>query len=299
MKFFTIFIFFFAFLFFNKKIVSQILHVNPSSFTDKIFSSDSHFNPLFIRRNKIKSIKNSISIKEDMREIQETPLFHEYFFNDQGVLIKQLETYYRIYLDVDTILTIYNYNTNGQIISEIKKDNKGYFTYKYTYNSDQLLQSYTYTKSKNFPDGKNELVIFRETYQYLIHNDSVVKRELINDIGKAYKAEGFYYNEIGRLNEKYNNLITSKIGKIYNYSYNDFGRVLKLQIQSLPTKKDLSEIMYTYDNLGNLMTETLYKKNKKHIHNEFIYDQHLLLKAQLSKQEETGRITIYKFKYVF
>jgi hypothetical protein len=299
MNIFKIHLLFIFILSFKLKGEAQILHVNPNQEIEHIFSSASYFNPVFVTRNKIKSITVSVAIKHDLKPIKQTPLFHQYHFNEQGVLIKQLQTYYKLYNEIDTILILYNYTPEGKLASEIRKDAKGYFKSSYTYNPNHTLATYMYSKSDGFPDGKNEIIIYKETFEHPVSTDSIVKRIVVNDIGKAYKEEGYQKNELGTTVYKYNYLINSKIGKEQRYFFNDFGRVIQLQTILLPNTGNTETSTYTYDPIGNLNTESIHKNGIKTLQNEFLYDKRYLLDAQLSKDETTGTITIYKFEYTF
>ncbi len=276
---------------------SQILHVNPKNKKDGLFTSASHFNPIFIKRNKVKRIKVGVSIKEDMRPIRLTELFHEYHFNSDGSLKKQLETYYKLYNEIDTILTEYVYDLKGRVVKEIRKDKKGYFSYNFQYKEGKLIKL-TYTKSAAYPTGSNEMIIYSEFFKYDKQEAYFIKYT-INDVGKQYKQERFKYNDINALMYYSNQLIVSRLGKEYFYFYNDFGRVFTFSTFKLPEKEKISNVEYGYDNLGNIMSEKIFEKQNLKTSKEFIYNENLLLKAQLSKDEQTGTITIYKLDYEF
>jgi len=250
-----------------------------------------------LKRNKIKWIRASISIKEDMMPIKTTPLFQEYYFNEKGAIVKQLETYYKLYNQIDTILTSYVYNDKGMVMKEIKKGKQGYYAYSYSY-KNKLLKTLTYTKSKDFPTGINEIVVYKESFEHIVEKNQR-QSYTINDIGKRYKVSGIVFNALNHKKEEYNKLIMNNIGHKYTYLYNDFSRVVQRTKTKTPSHQETSVVKYQYDNLGNLMTEVTSTQGIQQKKKEFIYDERLLLKAELSKDEITGTITIYKLNYGF
>ncbi len=277
---------------------AQILHVNPKNQKEHLFTSAAHFNPLFVKRNKIKSVEVSVAYKDDLKPIKQTQLKHFYHFNNQGVLYKQLETYQRDFSSIDTIYTEYIFNSKNKIIKEIRKDKKGYFTYDFDYDSNGQKEKMTYSKIISKNDVEQPIIIFSETFKNEIQENRI-KTHIINDLNIIYKEETITSNALNQITNKSNNLKTSRIGKSFDFIYNDFGRVTKMNVTQLPQNELKGYSAYMYDNLGNLIQEDIYKSGELKVKKEYLYDDRLLLKAELSTDQITKKIKIYKLTYTF
>jgi hypothetical protein len=128
----------------------------------------------------------------------------------------------------------------------------------------------------------------------------MTKQVVYNDYGKQYKEIFLYYDNYKNLNEE--QTVYSLTGKkstiIYDYDGN--GRVIKKSENADLFDKINNEWIYKYDITGNLTEEKFYKNGKAISTTEYLYDSKtMLLTARLTKDENTGTITIIKYTTVW
>lgn len=283
---------------------AQILRVNPQQHQEYIFTSLAHFNPLFIKRNKLKEVKVSVAIKPDMEAIKQTKLFHEYIFNEDGVLDQQIETYYKTKKDVDSIITKYIYDNSGSIVQEIRKDKQGHYTYSFKLKNNRPVEL-SYTRRKMLDDSLGaykDVVIFKESYEWdtiPLNGGMEIVKYVINDIGKKYKKEFWKYDSTSALISRGFHLIMNGQGEEISYTYDLYGRVSSQEIVELPKRKRISSTQFVYDEEGNLLYENTTENGEQVKKKEYLYDEGMMIKTQLVRDDETATFHIYKASYTF
>ena len=272
---------------------SQALLVSANPLKEKLYTSEAHFNEKYIAANKIKAIEASISVKYDLQQIRETGRSNYFSFNTLG----KISNHYEVYGN-DTIATYYEYNTKNQLIVKRTNDRQGFYSHNYEYNNSDKLIRYYYSRDENeFADKhrfklSNRNIILSENYEYGISSKNQVTRTIINDIGKPYKEETFNYDQFGNLAEYIYRYIITGNQVATAYSYDFYSRIVEIV-------KPEETILFEYDSIGNLTAEKVYKNNSLYQTKEFLYNNAMLLTAQLIKNEETKAITIIKFTYIY
>src|SRR5690554_2609325 len=98
-------------LFCNAQISSAQLLDNSSG---KAFTDQPYFNEKIIKKNKIKTISGGFIHYKLGDILRETDYFRQYTFNENGQLIKQLESR-QVAKGQDTLVSIYEYDEKGNL----------------------------------------------------------------------------------------------------------------------------------------------------------------------------------------
>ncbi|MCI5058326.1 MAG: hypothetical protein MRY83_19600 [Flavobacteriales bacterium] len=284
---------------------AQMMFVAPEHPEDALYSSASHFNYEFIKRNNIQEIKGKLSYKADMQPIKETEQEVAYQFDQEGRPKMYFKSYQIMTNPLDTNLVYYYFDEEGKCDLVRRSEGKGFFTYHYKYDDKGRVSSYEYVSEKNRNTVKTnfesikKLSIFSETYEYIQDDKTIKSRYVINDIGKKYKIEDWTYSEEGDLVEKGFKYVVTNKGERINYQYDFQGRILQTEITSNLSKLKTTRIEYEYDDIGNLIKELTFVNDKLKSTKEFLYNDILLLDAQLTRNEKSGTIEIIKYSYTF
>jgi len=272
----------------------------------ELFGSEPFFNVEFIKQNQIKTIHGNFSIKRDRQPIRQLNLFQHFEFNNQGQLIMQMESYYKRGGWLDTAVVLYHYHESGKLLTKRTNDAYGFYSYHYEYDEDDNIIKETYCRDENIGSSKSnfvpgkEFTIKSETFEHLVPGEYQYKKLFYNNQGKLYKEKMIYYNKIGNKTEeteKY--IVTNKRSNIL-YEYDDYNHVQK--ISEVPDLRFESKNIntFSYDEVGNIISEEINKDSKPSIFREYLYDPStMLLKDRLVKDEATKAINIIRYSYEF
>ena len=251
------------------------------------------FNDTYIKNNQIKSVTGYTSYKKELRPIVEKGSFNQYTFDEKGKVIQITETFKLSQQRIDSSTTKFFYSEDV-IDQKITTNAQGQHTYTYTLNPQNKIEKLSYTRG-----GVNEkkTLVFEEFYTYEHPSDTTEVKWFLNRYGKPYQKETYTYNAHKYLISVEKKLVFGGKTSLITYTYDDFGRLIQLT----ETKNNSTlKTVYVYDEYANLIESNYYKNDTLIKHEEFIYDSKTaLIKALLSKEIETGTITITKFKVEF
>lgn len=287
-------------LIFSLSTHAQILEINQPLFTDHPF-----FNTSFIKSNKVKSIKGSISSKKVRDIIRTKGLDYYYEFNDDGTLLMQLSSHYSKGLKDSSIVT-YCYDEKSNISIKRKSDSYGYYSHHYKYDTanNVILQTYCRDENrfecKNKFELKNQYVIVADSFSYIKIDETQLKKIFYNGNGKVFKHQINYYNEHGYLTEEYTKFIIGNKKKKITYEYDEMGRIMKKHLFTNIAQNKKATEAYTYDEIGNILDIKKYDNEKHTSTKQFLYDKKtMLLTAQIIQDIETGFLRIIQYEYTF
>ncbi len=281
-------------------VFTQILDINQPLFTDKPF-----FNQSFIKTNKIKSIKGSISSKKVRDIIRTKGLDYYYEFNNDGTLLMQLASHDSKGLKDSSIIT-YCYNETGRVSIKRKSDSYGYYSHHYKYNENGNVVLQTYCRDENRFECKSKFelkkqyTIIADSFSYKQISNTQTKKLFYNNSGKIFKEQTNYYNELGYLIEEYTKFLIGNKKKKVTYEYDEMGRLYKKHtyINIASNKKKTEE--YSYDEIGNVLDIKIYENEKYITRKQFLYDNKtMLLIAQIIQDIESEFLRIIQYKYTF
>lgn len=217
----------------------------------------------------------------------------------------QMESYYKRGGWLDTSIVLYDYNDLGQLITKRTNDAYGFYSYHYEYDEGDNLIKETYCRDENKGNSKSnfipgkEFTIKSETFEHLIPGENQYKKLFYNNKGKLYKENMTYYNVHGNKTEETEKYIVTNKRSSINYEYDENNRLLK--ISEIPDLRFDSKNLntFTYDEIGNIVSEEINKDGKPSIFREYLYGPTMLLKDRLVKDEDTKAINIIRYSYEF
>ena len=209
----------------------------------------------------------------------------EFFYNDNGIVIKEVET-----RKSHTKTTEYTVNEHGDITKETQiidyegKKTSTEYTYEYTYdengkitqkykvwpNQESDTTEYIYNEQgdvikETYSSSVNSTKISEYEYEYNADGEKVKITKTINEYRES-KALYEYDSHGSKIYEA-----SADIERRYEYTYDELGRVATM-LQDFDTKQMFE---YTYDEKGNEIKRVSYSTNAPDIKNtiERIFDE--------------------------
>lgn len=264
---------FVLFLFIGSFSFGQII----SNIEGNALGEKTNFNPDYIQKNKIKRISGEFMSKRTGQNMRETGLKRVYEFDRKGRMIKSYETV-KEKGKLDTVVSMYEYNNNDQLISERFSDNHGFTTYIYKYDSLGRPLSKEFYRMKNANGSKidfkigEQYLVSSETYKY--RKVSGKERQVIyNNNQLPYKYKTQSSDSLGFKQEELIKYDKSTHLKRTKYFYNFEARIDSVSIEVKDPRRSMTIITYRYDEYGNVDTRNEYKDGKYLYKTEVIYDK--------------------------
>ena len=262
-----------------------------------------HFNPEFIARNGVKSVSGQAWVKRDGRPMVALDQYFLYRFGEGGRLGYSNNSFGRPGSGIDTASVMYSYDSNGRLLQELHNDLHGYFAFRKEYDKDERAVHVENVRLENLSPDRYRFVegsttiISDERYEYITLNDTMWRKTWLNDRGRPYQEETFTKDQLGYLRSiKQLNLITQRRGLI-TFTYDAKGRLAERQEQTDLGMPQWSTWKWTYDKAGNPLTRDLLRNDVLMRHSEYLYvEGTLLLKAVITKNNETGLIDIVRYE---
>jgi len=236
-----------------------------------------NFNADYIQKNKIKRISGEFMSKRTGQNMRQTGLQRVYEFDRKGRMIKSYETV-KEKGKLDTVVSMYEYNNDGQLISERFSDAHGFTAYIYKYDSLGRSLSKDFYRMKNANGSKidfkpgEQYLVSSETYKY--KKVSGKERQVIynnNNLPYKYKTEST--DSLGFKQEELIKYDKSTHLKRTKYFYNYEARIDSVSVEVKDPRRAMTIITYRYDEHGNVDTRNEYKDGKYLYKTEVIYDK--------------------------
>lgn len=261
-----------------------------NAFTDVPF-----FNSEFIRANSIKQLNGQFTYKKsgDIMRLKEYKNVYE--FDTLGRLIRSYETK-KDDGTKDTTSNVYVYSEKNLLKTHKKGDTFGFSTTTYTFDSKNRI-----TKEENYREYRDSL---GATQRILLNSETMVyedfenqtKKTTFNSYGLPYLQEFSYYNELGYLMERVERLMVTSEVTSQKYEYNSNGWISVLRTFKQNTEKPAEEIVFTYDENGNLLEKHIYQEGVFTTEIEVLYNEKSkLITYVLTRDVATNFIQILRF----
>lgn len=263
------------------------------------FSDEPFFNEEFIKANKIKSIKGSYMFKKSGDIIRNTPYECIYEFNNDGLLVAYFETNHSNGIK-DTIHNLYEYDAYGNLVKHQKKDKAGYQTLVYTYDKDFRITAIE--NRRDVLDKQNDVsksIYFnKEKIQYHDYGNQI-KKITFNSYDLPYQEEIDYFDSLGYLIETSKKYKMTSNSLSRKFEYNEKGLLAAIRKSSNVNGVYDEELLFKYDDLGNLLEKHIYKNGQYISDIQIIYNLDTkLLSSILTRTVETNFIKILRFKEI-
>ena len=272
----------------------------------KAFSDEPFFNEVFIKNNKVKSIRGSIQTKKKLQAMQTRGLETYYKFTDEGELDYQYKTRVKSGGKKDTTIVTYLYDDLGRLNIKRRNDSYGFYSYNYEYDSTGELSSEKYCRDKNVGPSKHEFelgkqyVIVSETFENQRYGDTMLVRRFFNNYGRPYQEKTFKWDDKGYLKSEETFLLLNRKRNKTTYEYNAQGQVVRKVQSSNVTKNSELVFEYTYDEVGNLLECDEYRDGVHITKREVLYDKAtMLMKAIIVVDVSTEYMSLVKYEYEY
>lgn len=271
------------------------------------FTEMPYFDTAFVRKNKIRKMTGSTSIKKEMDIIRETELIQHYEFDAHGRLTKQMYSHHKFSDKLDTTTIMYYYDTKGRLITRRQNDNYSFYSYNFEYDSAGNVTREVYSRDENCGPSKyafklgKQYEITSEKYSYKKKPDGSLVKYYYNSLDRPYMEGVFKIDSLGFIvYESRSFSLTSRMIYEAHYLFNEHGRVSnKKEITDFKTGNGI-EYKYGYDDKGNLTEYREVKSGVENIYREILYDEYTgLLRAILTKDQRTKVIGVVKFSFEF
>lgn len=274
---------------FNFNLFSQLVTVN----FDDIIETPLKFNQEFLYRNKIKKIKSQYSSKRENDIIKNLQLFEIYEFDSLGK-IKRF-TSNKSTLGRDTISYEYRYKSPEQQLpfSIIIKDHYGF--YRNDFEFDEYNRIIKEKQTRFTQNDNREIVIKNEVYSYDTINGFLVKTSY-NSKYKPYKTEEFYIDSLGylRLIKQTYSITKRSISESFDYDEKGWVSSYIKHLKGTDLKEE-----FIYDIHDNIIYKNDYQNKYLKNKTEYLYDEYLLLFAEIKNNYSEKLIEIVKYKYEY
>ena len=272
--------------------ISQVLdNRKGEAFTDRPF-----FNEKFIKENNLKSLNGYFIYKKKGESMKPTKFKYVYQFDRQGHLISSFERRSDNGA-INEIRNIYNYNEQNDLTFHRKKNGEGYNTIEYIYDTKGRVIQENYMREI---DSNNQIIrtlkFNQETIKY---NESHLQTNSTryNNYGLPYLDESWKYNEDGYLIEHLEKIKMTSTIYTDIYEYNEQGYLSAIRKKSNQKEGYLEELLFKYDELGNLIEKQIYKNGIFITDIQILYNsKSKLLASVITRQVSTGFMMIIRFK---
>lgn len=271
-----------------------------------LFRDDPFFNRKFIARNKIKSITGLVSTKREGDIIRKSEKENIYQFDSAGRLTGQVAIDIVLNKKKDTIFTYYRYNKSDQVVTKMKNDQDGFFSYNFEYDKEGRLVRKYYARdinvgaSQKMSRPSKKIIITSERFTYKQIDDLQLKRYHYNNLDKVYKEEVITNDQYGYLLSENAKFIIGNHRHNISYEYDENGRIVKKTEEVRMFQRYTKTYTYTYDEHGNLLEQNVYKDGEHLLVKQFLLDKKTyLITAQLIKDVPSNVITIIQYQYRF
>jgi YD repeat-containing protein len=267
------------------------------------FSEIPFFNEKFVKNNKIKSLKGTYTFKKMGDIMRETDYVFQYDFDNKGHLIQSFETNNESH-KIDTTLLLYSYYKDGNLAFVRRKDQIGYYSTHYFYDSINRVIKEEYRRDIDtagtffVPSFERSTILNFETIKHE-KNGQTEKSIIHNSYGLPFKEIDIFRDSLGFIlvkEEKFkfgNQRITTVL------DYNEKGWISSIKSTNAANPRLNQEIRFKYDDFGNLSEKHVYKNNQFITDIQVIYNLKTgLISSILTRDVATNFISILRFEVV-
>ncbi len=267
------------------------------------FEEEMFFNQEFLWQNKIKTITGITSIKRPQRPIEQRPDVCVYKFNSVG-LLEELNKVTSILHLVDSMTIQFKRNDLGEVELRTENGSRGFYTKKFIYNKEGLIERTDFGKSENTSTTKGVLtagqsiVINSESFEYNRLDPLTLRKNCFNNYGLLYSSITYKKNDLGYMTSETEETVMSGRSTTKTYTYNEKGWISAIVFDNGSLENQPKHI-FTYDPLGNLLKLEKFKGATLVQEIEILYTPTMLIEAVLDHDLQSRDILITKYSYEY
>ncbi|HLV43045.1 MAG TPA: hypothetical protein VKY37_12250 [Brumimicrobium sp.] len=271
--------------------------------TGNAFTDRPYFNEKIIKKNKIKTISGGFIHYKLGDILRETDYFRQYTFNEEGQLVRQLESR-QVANGQDTLVSIYEYDASGNMTALRQRDQYGFYAYTYEYDDQGRVINEDYrrnlnknnTSATNFELGR-EFTVSSERSSY-DNYEGQQKRTIYNSYDIPYKDIFTYYDDIGLITQRVERLHRTSGTKTTTYSYNEKNLIDTVKVRSNTAGVQNRTSVFAYDKFDNLVKKEEYKNDEYITQYQVIYhDETMLINDVLIQNIATNFIMVLELRH--
>jgi len=273
--------------------------------TCAVFTELPYFSEVFMKTNQVKNIHGVLTTKATMDRMRDGNKVYDFRFDTNGRLMHQASSRMKNGVPIDTAVTSYAQDADGNMLTLRKNDAHGFYSYEYSYDESGKRIGQTYYRDKNagpskfkFKQGKR-FVISSETYTWETISPQEEKCKFFNNYGKVFMERYIRYDEYGYMVEVADRYVRTSRKIVVLFEYNERGMVSKRTETSTIGKGSVVRKEFKYDEVGNLLEIDFYRDEKHITHKELLYNESMLLSATIEKDVASNFLTIVKYTYTF
>ncbi len=262
-----------------------------------------HFNERFIARNRVASISGERMVKRDGQPMRTEPARYLYRFDEQGRMTYANNSFGNPGTGRDTTSVTFTYDTAGHVMSRLRNDLAGHFSYRTEHDAEGRPVSETYSRIENLGTDRYSLLpgvtteISDEHFRYTTINDTTWRKTYFNYLDLPYREETFTRNARGYLLTIADRYLISERRSSTVFTYDEGGHLASRTDQRDISKPDTVKRTWVYDQAGNVVSAELWHGDRQKHREEFMYEeQTMLLKARLRKDMDTGIIHVIRYR---
>lgn len=256
------------------------------------FNEITDFNPEYIKANRINGIDLTYASKKDGEIIINRSVEKSYRFNDKG------EPYEEVYIEKrgvikDSLISFYKFNEAFQLTEQTDKYLNQEVKKTITYNQEGRIKKEVVLELKNNNIDTSTIINYTEPYS----DKNFTKRFILNSENRPFIEQRFYYDELGRIINKEEDLYITARSRNKKWEY-DGERLIKISYSDQINTKAQGEYTFEYhknklEYIYQYETEELIKKIA------FVYavDDPSLLEALVIRYPKKETIEIITIKY--
>ena len=256
------------------------------------------FNPEFIKSHQVKSFRGTYATKFDHDIIRPNNDAFVYEFDRIGQLVRKFKI-----LMGDTLLSIYIYDYKGNVLIHRESNKLGYYEHRYRYDDRNRIVKMELRRDKKSSLDKLSFeldeshTVSTEKYEYIPLEGIDYKKICYNGADRIYRIEFYYFNDKEQLAKVESALHNGTNRKEVNYFYDEAGRIQEVKTISKASKTHQRKKIFTYDENGNVLSRHMYRNEKLLSEEQLVYsDDSHLLKAVITREDQSGMLTILQFK---
>jgi len=263
--------------------------------TGEAFTDVPFFNEEFIHTNKLKKLKGEFSYMKHGDGLRATEFKYVYEFDNKGRLISTFETR----TDdgsIDTTWNKYLYDDLDNLTAHSKTDEEGFLTIKYTHDSVGRVLEKEFVRDIDSGGVIIRSLSFNKESMKYANYDLQTKRTFYNNYDLPYLDEYFNYNELGYLVERIERIKMTSTVYTFHYEYNREGKLAAIRKSSNRKEGYQEELLFKYDELGNLIEKHIYKDGVFTTDIQIIYSSKTkLLQTVMTREVRTDFMMILRF----
>jgi hypothetical protein len=276
-------------LFIPNLLVAQMIDPKKGDpLSDKPFYDDE-----FIKWQQIKSIKGSIIYMLADGSIVNTNYSMVNLFDTEGRLIQQYEA---IQDDgsKDTTWNFYKYDENSQLVEHKKCFGENCSSYQEEYDDNGFI---TIKQAFNIDNAGKTTLTYRDSLLTFC-NDTLLIQKYFNNSGAYFYTEETQLDYMKRpISKSKRYFYSSEIWNEMN-QYNNEGKLSQKIIFEGANSLPMEKTNYTYDSLGNLLKQELFKNEILFKEAEFLCNEKGIIESIISQDYEQGKVTIIRFSEI-